>query len=265
MTVEEMKEIKKQKGYSYAQIATLTGVPLGTVQKIFCGETQSPRYDTLMALERFFEGERLASCLKEEAAEYHVAKTQGNYTVKDYYELPDERRVELIDGVFYDMSAPTFNHQRVIGEIYRQIANFIQSNKGQCIPMMSPVDVRLDCDDKTMVQPDVLVLCDKSKVRKWGIMGAPDFVLEVLSPSTKRKDCIKKLEKYREAGVKEYWILDPYKRKLIVYRFEEEIYPSVCGLDGEAPVGIFEDRLMVDMSVVNAMIIDYPEEDEIEN
>lgn len=265
MTIEEMKAIKKQKGYSYAQIASLSGVPLGTVQKIFCGETKSPRYDTLMALERFFEGEKIASCVMEETEEYAVSKRQGNYTVQDYYALPDEKRVELIDGVFYDMSAPTFNHQRVIGEIHRQIANFILENKRQCIPMMSPVDVRLDCDDKTMVQPDVLILCDKTKIRKWGIMGAPDFVLEVLSPSTKSKDCIKKLEKYREAGVKEYWILDPYKRKLVVYSFEEELYPMVCGLEDKVPVAIFENRLMIDMNGVNAMIIDYPEEDEEES
>lgn len=262
MTVEEMKEIKKQKGYSYAQIARLTGVPLGTVQKVFCGETQSPRYDTLMALERFFEGEKFASGVMEEAPDYGRAKKQGDYTVKDYYALPDERRVELIDGVIYDMAAPTFNHQRVAGEIYRQIANYIFGNKGQCIPMMSPVDVRLDQDDKTMVQPDVLILCDKSKIKKWGIMGAPEFIVEILSPSTKRKDCIKKLEKYREAGVKEYWMIDPDKRKLIVYRFEEEMYPSVWGLEGEVPVGIYQDKLLIDMSIIGDMIIDYAEDEE---
>ena len=130
--------------------------------------------------------------------------------------------------------------------------------------MMSPVDVRLDCDNKTMVQPDVLIVCDLDKVRRWGVMGAPDFVLEVLSPSTKRKDCIKKLEKYREAGVKEYWMIDPYKRKLIIYRFEEEIYPAVYGLEGKVPVGLYGNNLLIDLDIVSSMIMDYDEEEEDE-
>ena len=264
MTIQEMKEIKRQKGYSYAQIAELTGVPLGTVQKIFSGETQSPRYDTLLALERFFEGETYPGMVCEPATVYLAEKQQGEYTIEDYYALPDERRVELIDGVIYDMSAPSFNHQRIGGEIYRQIANYIHGNKGKCIPMMSPVDVRLDCDNKTMVQPDVLIVCDLDKVRRWGVMGAPDFVLEVLSSSTKRKDCIKKLEKYREAGVKEYWMIDPYKRKLIIYRFEEEIYPAVCGLEGKVPVGLYGNNLLIDLDIVSSMIMDYDEEEEDE-
>ncbi|MBR5800819.1 MAG: Uma2 family endonuclease [Lachnospiraceae bacterium] len=264
MTIEEMKAIKRQKGYSYAQIAELTGVPLGTVQKIFCGETQNPRYDTLLALERFFAGESHTYVLRENSPEYGSSKKQGDYTVDDYYALPDERRVELIDGVIYDMSAPTCNHQLIGGEIYRQIANYIRGNKGKCIPMMSPVDVRLDCDNKTMVQPDVLILCDRSKMKRWGIMGAPDFILEVLSPSTKRKDCIKKLEKYREAGVKEYWMIDPYKRKVIIYQFEQEMYPMVCGIEGKIPVGLYEGNFMIDMDIVKEMIADYPEEEDDE-
>ncbi len=114
MTIEEMKRIKKEKGYSYSQIAHMSGVPVGTVQKIFGGETSSPRYDTLMALEGFFMGERVSS-VSEEAAVYRTQKKQGEYTVKDYYALPDDKRVELIDGVLYDMDAPTFVHQRIGG------------------------------------------------------------------------------------------------------------------------------------------------------
>ena len=101
---------------------------------------------------------------------------------------------------------------------------------------------------------------------KWGIMGAPDFVVEVLSPSTKRKDCIKKLDKYREAGVKEYWMIDPYKRKVIVYEFEKESYPMVYGMDGQIPVGIYEGKLFIDMILIRDMISDiigdYPDGDE---
>ena len=93
MTIQEMKEKKQEKGYTYAQIAELSGVPLGTVQKIFCGETVSPRYDTLMALESLFKEQPV---LRESSA--YQAHTQGSYTIDDYRSLPDDQRVELIDG-----------------------------------------------------------------------------------------------------------------------------------------------------------------------
>jgi len=267
MTIDDMKTYKRLRGYTNAQIAELSGVPLGTVQKIFSGETATPRYATLLALESIFKDMDKAPLetgmeadAVREAAVYNVPKRQGNYTIEDYYDLPEERRAELIDGVFYDMSSPTFVHQQIAGEVYLQISNFIRKNKGQCLPVISPIDVRLDCDDKTMVQPDVLILCDKGKIQKWGIMGAPDFVLEILSPSTKRKDCIKKLDKYMEAGVREYWIIDPSQKKLIIYWFEQEVYPVICGLDGEAEVGIYQGELKIDLRAVRGIIADYPEE-----
>lgn len=240
MTIQEMKEKKQEKGYTYAQMAELSGVPLGTIQKIFSGETESPRYGTLQALEKLFVD---VSMVQEEAG-YQV-HTQGSYTVDDYRALPDEQRVELIDGVFYDMASPTFLHQRIAGEIYRQIANFILDRGGDCQPFVAPVDVQLDCDEKTMVQPDVGILCHNDKIKKWGVYGAPDFVVEIISPSTKRKDYTKKLVKYMEAGVREYWILDPYQQKLIVYFFESDAYPVIYGLDQPVPIGIYNGELVI--------------------
>ena len=208
MTLEEMKRIKQERGYSLAQLSNYSGVPLGTLQKIFSGETETPRYATRKALESVlsdgnYECER-ESPMVEESTVYEAGrpKKQGEYTLEDYYTLPDDRRVELIDGVIYDMSVPTFVHQHILGDIYNTIQNYINDRKGACIPMMAPVDVRLDCDNRTMVQPDILILCDKSKICKWGIMGAPDFCLEIISESTGRKDYIKKLQKYTDAGVK---------------------------------------------------------------
>lgn len=249
MTISEMKRKKQEKGYTYAQIAELSGVPLGTVQKIFSGETLSPRYETLRALEQLFTD---GASVQEESV--YQAHSQGSYTVDDYYALPDDQRVELIDGYFYDMSSPTFLHQMIGGEIHRQIANYIMENGGSCRPFVSPVDVQLDCDQWTMLQPDVGILCDRDKIKKWGVYGSPDFLVEIISPSTKRKDYTKKLSKYMAAGVREYWIIDPYQRKLLVYFFESEVCPVIHGLDGKVPVGIYDGKLEIDFSNISKWI-----------
>lgn len=249
MTIQEMKEKKREKGYSYALMSELSGVPLGTIQKIFSGETVSPRYDTIQALEELF---RDSPMVCEESAAYQVNSrhTQGSYTIDDYRALPEEQRVELIDGYFYDMTAPTPLHQRIAGEVYRQIANFVMERDGSCIPLISPIDTQLDCDEKTMVQPDVAILCQNDKVKTWGVYGAPDFVLEVISPSTRRKDYTKKLSKYMTAGVREYWILDAYQQKLITYFFESEICPVIYGLNEPVAVGIYNGELEITFSYI---------------
>lgn len=162
MNLEQMKEKKRELGYTYEQIAELAGVPLGTVQKVFSGITTTPRYDTLRALEQVFREDE-EPIVRESVTAYGIKK-QGEYTVEDYCALPDEKRMELIDGVLYDMAAPTGIHQIVGGEIYAVLREHIRKKRGRCLPLYSPIDVQLDCDDKTVVQPDVLVLCDTSKL-----------------------------------------------------------------------------------------------------
>ena len=243
MTIQEMKEKKREKGYTYVQMAELSGVPLGTIQKIFSGETESPRYDTLQALERLF-----TEIPAVQEGTFYQADRNGSYTLDDYYALPEDQRVELIDGYFYEMLAPTFGHQTIGGEIYRQVANYIMDKGGSCRPFIAPVDVQLDCDERTMVQPDVGIVCDPDKIKRFGIYGAPDFLVEVISPSTKKKDYTKKLAKYMEAGVREYWILDPYQKRLLVYFFEGDVFPVIYGFDQPVPVGIYNGDLVIDFS-----------------
>ena len=180
----------------------------------------------------------------------YKVKRQGEYTLEDYYALSDERRVELIDGVIYDMSSPSSVHQILTAEIWQQIKAYISKKRGACIPFVSPLDVQLNCDDKTIVQPNVLVVCDRSKVINRCIYGTPDFIAEILSKATKKKDMFIKLEKYMNAGVREYWMVDSDRKQVIVYDFEHDEYPIIYGFDEKVPVAIFDGECMVDFAQI---------------
>ena len=252
MTIEEMKKRKNELGYSNERIAALSGVPLGTVQKIFAGITKHPRYDTLQALDEIFQEKAAPGCgaVHEPSLAYHTKK-QGEYTLDDYYALPDDKRAELIDGVIYDMTAPLVIHQCIIGEIFTQLKNYVRQNRGSCIPMMSPIDVRLDRDDKTMVQPDVLVLCNREQIDLRRLEGAPDFIVEVLSPSTKKKDALIKFHKYADAGVREYWMVDPDKKRIMAYRFlNDDFCPSIYSFADKVPVAVFDGNCQIDFAEI---------------
>ena len=260
MTIQEMNKKKRELGYSYEQIALMSGIPVSTVQKVLGGVTKAPRHETLKALEEVFKekewnfdllDEDMLSSMVREASSYGVKKKQGEYTLEDYYALPDDQRVELIDGVFYEMNAPTGIHQVIAGELHALFREYIRKNKGECLPIISPIDVQLDCDEKTMVQPDVLILCDRDKlVKKGGIYGAPDFIVEVLSPSTKRKDMIKKNQKYLDAGVKEYWMVDPDEKRVMVYLYNDPDVVHLYSFEDEIPVGIFEGKCKINFAEI---------------
>lgn len=253
MTVQEMKERKRELGYSNAMVAELSGVPLGTVQKIFSGATASPRYETLRALEAVltkkpaysFSGDG-GSRFGESTAPY-LTKKQGEYTLDDYYNLPEDQRFELIDGVIYDMTAPTTIHQSILGRVHAHLLYHIDAKGGQCIPMISPVDVQLDCDDKTMVEPDVIIVCDRGKIIRRCVYGAPDFVMEVLSRSTKKKDMFIKLNKYLNAGVREYWMVDPDKKTVMIYDFEHDDY-RLASFSEKIPVAVLDGECVIDFA-----------------
>jgi len=262
MTIEAMREKKRELGYSYAKIAALSGVPVGTVQKILGGITTSPRYETLHALEAVFEkaeGTLIGETLEAYETAGDDAVRKGPYTLDDYLALPDERRVELIDGVFYDMSAPTIPHQVIAGDLYRRLGNFVDTAGGSCVPMIAPVDVQLDCDDKTIVQPDVLVVCDKEKLANGKrVYGAPDLVIEVLSKSTRDKDRFLKGRKYQDAGVREYWMVDLNKEKVIIQDFAHEDN-FIFGFDEQIPVGIFDGKCVISLARYKAAAMFLPE------
>lgn len=188
--------------------------------------------------------------LRESSAAYQSRTMQGDCTLNDYYAIPDGHRAELIDGVIYDMAAPNNLHQQISMEIAAQLHTFIRKRNGKCKVAAAPTDVQLDCDEKTMVQPDLFVVCDRSKILKTHIYGAPDLVIEILSPSTRWRDMNLKLAKYAEAGVREYWLIDPEKKKVVVYDLEREALPTVYGFDSLVPVGIFDGMCEIDFKAI---------------
>ncbi len=254
MTIQEMNERKKELGYSYEKLSELSGVPVGTVQKVLGGITKTPRYDTLYALEKVLSPYQ-PTMVRDNAAVYGEKK-QGEYTIEDYFALPEERRVELIDGVIYDMASPTLIHQTISMEICARLREHIRKKKGKCIPGVAPWDVQLDCDNKTMVQPDVYVICDKSKIQNGRLFGAPDFIVEVLSPSTAKKDTGIKTAKYAAAGVREYWIVDSRRERIVVYILNEEGYYdiSLYTFYDEIPVYIFNNECKIDFQEISDYI-----------
>lgn len=284
MTVQEMKERKKELGYSLKQLSELSGVPLGTVQKIFGGETKAPRYQTIQALEKvlrqkkqdqwkesadfdYSDQEKWKSTpqyLKENAAyqfdgrESRSVKTsyivdrsgflEGPYTYADYLKMPDDQNVELIHGIFYDMASPTYIHQLLQSNLIVQFSTKIQKGGMDC-DAVGPIDTRIEKDDKTVVQPDLSVIChpDRSRIRDGKVWGAPDLAVEILSPSTRSKDMNLKRRLYQRAGVREYWIIDPRDRLLFQFDFQEKEVLRVHSFEESAEVAISDGRIKIDL------------------
>ena len=144
------------------------------------------------------------------------------YTYKDYAEWEIDERYELIDGIVYMMSAPSPIHQIIILEMAVQLSAFIEGSP--CRVYISPFDVRLNPDsgDDTVVQPDIFIVCDRTKIDAKGCNGAPDMIIEVLSPSSEKMDKDIKLKKYQDAGVCEYWLIEPDGETVLVYNLTQD-------------------------------------------
>lgn len=149
------------------------------------------------------------------------------YTIDDIYALPDGERAELIDGQIYYMAPPSRKHQKLIMELSYLIRDYIGSNKGDCEVYPAPFAVFLNDSDTNYVEPDISVICDKDKLDEHGCHGAPDWVIEIVSPSSRRMDYYTKLSLYRAAGVREYWIVDPTRESVMVYYMEEDAAPVI--------------------------------------
>ena len=185
-----------------------------------------------------------------------------HYTYKDYLTWPDDMRCEIIDGEVYMMTpAPILAHQDVAGEIFYQAKQALRGKT--CRALIAPLDVRLprnneaDEDSDIVVQPDVMVVCDPSKLDRRGVRGAPDWVVEVLSPKSASRDQIEKRRIYERHGVQEYWLVHPTDRILTIYRLQNGEYgkPDIFALQGSTPVSVLPD-ISIDWDALTPYLID---------
>ena len=249
MTIQEWKEQCSKMGYTAREISDLSGVPIETVRAVVWG-TEIPKFKLWERLDETLK-QATSNMIREEAVAYYVQDDEREYAIEDYLAIPNGIRVELIDGKIYDMATPTTIHQALLVKLVTQLENYIIKNKGQCVSFVAPLDVKLGEDNKTMVQPDIFVVCDRDKLNKGNIIDCvPDFVIEILSPSTRYKDSGLKMNKYKDTGVKEYWLVDLEQKRVVVYEFAHTAIPQIYGFDSKVPVGIFGNQCEVDFTEI---------------
>ena len=168
-------------------------------------------------------------------------------TLDQYEVLPEDKRVEVFDGVVYDMSSPSQIHQTLSMELSNIIYNYVKNKKGSCQVFSAPFDVKLSDKPLTIVQPDIMVICDKDKLDGKRCNGAPDFIIEIVSPNNPADDYIRKLYYYKNAGVREYWIVDSRRKTVIVNYFEGNMLDIHYSFDSTVKVNIYDEKAYATM------------------
>lgn len=165
-------------------------------------------------------------------------------TLEQYEALPEEKRVEVFDGIVFDMASPSQDHQTISMELSTMINTYLKSKNGPCLVFHAPFDVKLNDTPLTIVQPDLMIVCDKDKLDGKRCNGAPDFIIEIISPSNPADDYVRKLYYYKNYGVREYWIVDPRRKTVTVNYFEENMLNIQYSFDSTIKVNIYDDLLI---------------------
>ncbi len=176
-----------------------------------------------------------------EEGNFMVMKGGKSYTIADIEALPEDQRAELIDGELFMMAAPTSTHQEILVHFLFEIEGYIRKSKGECKVYPAPYGVYIMDDDRHFVEPDISVICDKEKIDEKGCHGAPDWIIEIVSPASGQMDYVRKLALYRTAGVREYWIVDSQRETITVYDLKRGGKAEEYSFSDRIKVGIYED------------------------
>ena len=165
-------------------------------------------------------------------------------TLEQYEALPKDVRAEVFEGIVYDMASPSEIHQTISTELTTILNNYIKSKKGSCKVFHAPFDVKLNDEPLTIVQPDLMIICDQDKLDGNRCNGAPDFIIEIVAPGNASDDYIRKLYYYKNHGVREYWIVDPHRKTVTVNYFESDIVSVQYSFYSTIKVNIYDDLLI---------------------
>ena len=267
MKADDLKRKKEEAGMTTATLSKLSGVPVGTINKILNGETKSPRYDTLSALEQALDSVRKPSKEVRESGDPYGVEESDVHTTTDSWKLrcnmqadadslkfPYDVGAERMDGEMICPEKPTTGHQVLVSQLILQFGRFIEETGKNDLVFPSPFRVYPDSNEKTVLQPDISVVCHRERLGRDGLMGAPDLVMEITSSVTRKRDLGRKMCRYLEAGVREYWVLDSKTRNVLVYCFEQDELPAVYSFKEEIPVSIYEGRLRICMRKAAAVL-----------
>lgn len=241
MDIKGLNEKRISMKMSYERIAELTGMTIEDVKAVLSGQSENVSYESILAVEQaVFSGDKMPfrynvlehrpMMVREEPYRYHARK----YTEEDWERISEHTRAELIYGRLYMMGQPSRMHQWIVSELMYLIKDFVRKNKGKCKVYSVPFGVRLFKNSSVIVEPDISMICRPDILTDKGCEGAPDWVIEVVSVSNSSYDYNIKLEQYQKAGVRECWIIDPFRRMVLVwlrdcpeenkyYSYDEEI------------------------------------------
>ena len=162
-------------------------------------------------------------------------------TLEQYEALPENTRIEVFEGVICDTGSPSRTHQTILLTLFSLLNSYVKQKKENCEVLPAPFDVKLSDNPLTIVQPDIMIICDKNKLDENRCNGAPDFIIEIVSPSNPSDDYIRKLYYYKNYGVREYWIVDPRRKTITVNYFEGDIINVQYSFDSIVKVNIYDD------------------------
>jgi len=279
--IEKLKERKKKLKLTTAQLAEKAELPVSTVSKIMTGETKNPSYATIEKIADVLNHEEMVrrvyayfqalqeyinknpqktvdqiefgkkyfkeniTSMDNDGYEGNLALAQQRIPIEYIHQLGEDKQIELLDGHLIYNEAPNVRHQILVQNLGKAIDAYISANNGKCRMFNVGINLYFEDDDNTLLIPDIVVLCDESKLGESGITGAPDWIIEVVSPSTRRADYNNKMHKYMCQGVKEYWIIDPEKERVTTYIQGEPMLAYVYAFEDVIPVGIYGGQLEI--------------------